>query len=305
MIPLDDDLLAALRAARPQTPTAEAEAEAMLTRILQTPRDPVPRLTRRRLLKAGIPAVAGVAAAAAVTTAVTSTTPGSTRPTAASVRTAVLDAFNRDSGAIVYSRRTIRLGNGPAITQEAWTYPAFPIPGQQVRYRLFQFSNGVPVEDTEASYMADKASTGLSMSTTQGPPSAEIIDVRYATRTWSRQRSRSVLLAGSLSPSLIRAQIAAGRFAVIGTVELDGRQAVELTWTSSPGRLSATTTLWVDARTYQPLRSVSTTRAPRGGAPLEADTVQYQVLPATPANLALLSPPIPPGFTRTATSPYF
>jgi hypothetical protein len=43
------------------------------------------------------------------------------------------------------------------------------------------------------------------MSTTQGPSSAEITDVEYGTRTWSRQKSSSVLLAGSLSPSRDRA----------------------------------------------------------------------------------------------------
>jgi hypothetical protein len=309
MIPLDDDLLTALRAARPETTIPDAGtpgATAMLARILHIPRDPAPRLTRRRLLKAGIPAVAGAAAAAAVVATVTSSGPGSSsRPTAASVRTAVLDAFDRDSGDIVYSTRTIRLGRGSATTQQAWTYPAFPVAGQQVRYRLFQFTNGAPVEDTESIYVADAASTGLSMSTTQGPRTAEVIDVDYATRTWSRQQSHSVLLAGSLSPSLIRNQIKSGRFTVIGNVQLNGRQAVELTWTSSPGRLTLTTTLWVDAQTYQPLRSASTTKVPQQAAPLESDSVQYRILPATPANLALLTPPIPPGFTRTPTSPHF
>jgi hypothetical protein len=309
MIPLDDDLLTALRAARPETTTPDARtpaATAMLSRILHTPRDPAPRLTRRRLLKAGIPAVAGAAAAAAVVATVTSSSPrSSSRPTAASVRTAVLDAFDRDGGDIVYSTRTIRRGRGPATTQQAWTYPAFPVPGQQVRYRLFQFTNGAPVEDTESIYVADAASTGLSLSTTQGPRTAKIIDVDYATRTWSRQQSHSVLLAGSLSPSLIRNQIKSGRFTVIGNVQLNGRQAVELTWTSSPGRLTLTTTLWVDAQTYQPLRSASTTKVPQQAAPLDSDSVQYRILPATPANLALLTPPIPPGFTRTPTSPHF
>jgi hypothetical protein len=153
--------------------------------------------------------------------------------------------------------------------------------------------------------VADTASTQLSLPTTQGPRTAEIIDVEYATRTWSRQQSSSVLLAGSLSPSLIRDQIANRGFTVIGTVELEGRQAVELTWSTSQGPLTVTTTLWVDARTYQPLRSVMTTRAPRQDVLLETDTTQYQILPATPANLGLLTPPIPPGFTRTATSPHF
>jgi hypothetical protein len=299
MTPLDDDLLTALRAACPDTaPTEASTAEQMLTRILRTPREP----TRRRILKVGIPVVAGAAAAAAVVTTLSS---GNPKPTTASVRTAVLDAFDRDTGDIVHTIRTIHLGPGRTTTQQAWTYPAFPVVGQQVRYRLFQFSNGVPTEDTESIYVADAASLGLTLSTTQGPRTAEIIDVEYATRTWSRQQSSSVLLAGSLSPSLIRNQIKTGRFTVVGPVDLDGRQAIELTWTSTPGRLTVTTTLWVDARTYQPLRSASAMAAPLRGAPLETDTTQYQILPATPANLALLTPPIPAGFTRTPGSPRF
>ncbi len=33
--------------------------------------------------------------------------------------------------------------------------------------------------------------------------------------------------------------------------------------------------------------------------------MEYQILSATPANLDLLTPPIPAGFTRTASSPHF
>jgi len=308
MIPLDDDLLAALRAARPDPgyqPSADSpEAAAMLARILRARRDPARRMTRRRLVLAGLPAMAGVAAAAVVGAAVTSSGPGSTRPTVSSVRTAVLDAFERDSGDIVYTTRTIQWSRGPVTTQQAWTYPAFPVPGQQVRFRLFQSQNGVPVEDTESIYIQDNSS-GLTQSTTAGPRSAEIIDVEYATRTWSRQQSSSVLLAGSLSPSLIRDEIASGRFTVLGRVSLAGRQAIELTWSSSLGRLTVTTTLWVDAQTYQPLRSVATTRAALHDLLITAATTEYHILPATPANLDLLSPPIPAGFTRTASSPHF
>lgn len=308
MIPLDDDLLAALRAARPDPgyqPSADSpEAAAMLARILRARRDPARRMTRRRLVLAGLPAMAGVAAAAVVGAAVTSSGPGSTRPAVSSVRTAVLDAFERDSGDIVYTTRTIQWSRGPVTTQQAWTYPAFPVPGQQVRFRLFQSQNGVPVEDTESIYIQDNSS-GLTQSTTAGPRSAEIIDVEYATRTWSRQQSSSVLLAGSLSPSLIRDEIASGRFTVLGRVSLAGRQAIELTWSSSLGRLTVTTTLWVDAQTYQPLRSVATTRAALHDLLITAATTEYHILPATPANLDLLSPPIPAGFTRTASSPHF
>jgi hypothetical protein len=237
--------------------------------------------------------------------AVTSSGPGSAQPTVPGVRTAVLDAFQRDSGAIVYSIRTIRQSKGPVITQRAWTYPAFPVPGQQVRFRLFRLSNGVPVEDTESIYAANAASSHLTQSSTQGPRTGEIIDVEYGTRTWSQQRSSSVLLAGNLSPSLIRDQIASGRFTVTGTVRLQGRRAIELTWSSQFGPGTVIRTLWVDARTYQPLRSVGTMRAGPSGVLLETDTTEYQILSATPANLDLLTPQIPADFTPTPSSSHF
>jgi hypothetical protein len=71
--------------------------------------------------------------------------------------------------------------------------------------------------------------------------------------------------------------------------------------------ITMTTILWVDARTYVPVRTVTTTRAAAGARDvlLETDTLEYQILSATSANLDLLKPPIPSGFTRTATSPNF
>ena len=216
----------------------------------------------------------------------------------------MLDAFERDSGDIVYSVRTIQWSKGPVMTQHAWTYPAFAVPGQQVRFRLFVLRDGVPQQDTESIYVQDKASAAPTMSTSQGPRTAEITDVEYTTRTWSRQQTSSVLLAGSLSPSLIRAKVASGGFTVAGTVSLHGRRALELTWSSTTGPMTTTSTLWVDDQTYLPLRSVLTMRR-QPGTPFQTVTTDYEILPATPANLNLLTPPIPAGFTRTATSPRF
>jgi len=317
MTPLDDDVLTALRAARPapgyQPSAISPEAMAMLARILHTRPDHAPRVTRRlaprvsrrRLLLAGLPAAAGAAAATMVAVSVASSGPGSTPPGVSSVRAAVLDAFQRDSGDIVATTGTIHRSKGPVMTQRAWAYPAFPARGEQVRFRLFVLRDGVPESDTESIYVQDAAAGRLTQPTTQGPRTAEIIDVQYTTRTWSRQRSSSVLLAGNLSPSLIRDQIASGGFTMAGTVRLQSRPAIKLTWTRSPGRLTVTTTLWVDARTYLPLRSATTIRAGLHNMLLETDITQYQVLPATQANLDLLTPPIPAGFTRTATSPNF
>jgi hypothetical protein len=312
MAPLDDDLLTSLRRARPdpgyRPSAASPEATAMLARVLQTRREPALRVTRRRLLLAGLPALCAAATAAVLVVAGTSAGPGSTRPSVSAVRTAVLDAFQQASGDLVYSTRTIQLRKGPVMTQQAWTYPAFPAVGQQVRFRLFIFRGGIPEEDTESIYVQTASAGQLSQSTTQCPCSSEYIDVEYATRTWSRGESSSVLLAGSLSPAVIRDQIVSGGFTVAGRVRLDGRQAIEVIWSTSLGRVTTlTTTLWVDAQTYLPLRSVTTDRAETGARDvlLSTDTTDYQILSATPANLDLLSPPIPVGFTGTATSPHF
>jgi hypothetical protein len=315
MAPLDDNLLIALRAARPapgyDPSAASPEAAAMLAGILGDRQDAArpasPRRrpeVRRRLVLAVVPAIAVAGAAAVVAVSLTAPGAGGTRPTVAGVRTALLAAFVRDRADISYSTRTIRAASGPTVTQRAWTSPAFPAAGQRVRFRLFQFDSGVPLEDTESIYIADAAGVRLSLPTTKGPRGAEIIDVNYPSKTWSRQHSSSVLLAGGLSPAVIRKQIASGGFTVVGTVRLNGRRAVKITWTRSAGKTSLATTLWADARTYRPLRAVSALRA-RHGRLIETDTTDFRLLPATRANLRLLTPPIPAGFTRTARSPHF
>jgi hypothetical protein len=303
MTPLDDDLLTALHEARPAPgyqPTADSpEATALLTRILAEPRHPAPRrVTRRRVLLAAAPVAAGVAAAAVLADSLASSGPGIS---VGDVRTAVLDAFERSSGDIVQLVRTYRLAAGPVMTQQAWTYPAFAVPGQRVRFRLFQSRDGVPQEDTESIYVQDQASAGLSMSTDEGPRSAETTDVWYPDRTWFRGTTSSVLLAGGLSPAVIRDQVADGGFTVVGTTF----GTLELTWSRTIGARTSVTTLWVDARTYLPLRSVSTARRGPGAGPVHTISTDYQVLPATTANLGLLTPPIPAGFRRTATSARF
>jgi hypothetical protein len=312
MTHLDDNLLTALRAARPDTgdqPSASSpQATAMLTRILTAPESPTRRLTRRRLLLAGVPAVAATAAAVVLATTLTSPGPASNAvPTTASVRTGVLDAFQRASGDIFYSISTDRGAKGPEQTSRSWTYPAFPAKGQQVRYRLFTYLNGVPAEDTQSIYVQNFAS-GQSLSTNAGPRSAEIIDVQYATKTWSRQRSSAPIVDVRSSPSQIQEQVASGHFTVVGRGRVQGHEAIELTWTRSSSRLLFTWTMWVDAHSYTPLRATRTMQIRmRGGHDVMMNTwaAQYQLLPATPANLNLLNPPIPAGFHRVPRSPNF
>jgi hypothetical protein len=97
---------------------------------------------------------------------------------------------------------------------------------------------------------------------------------------------------------------------MVGTVRLRGRPAIELTWTrrlEASGHTGLTTHLWVDAQTYMPLRSITVQWAgpPAHRLAILTVTANYRILAATPANLGLLNPPIPRGFTRTATSPHY
>jgi hypothetical protein len=309
MTPIDDDLLTALRAARPATSeqpsAASPEATATLTRILQTPRAPArrQRRSRRWFLRLAIPVTAAVAAAVTLAVTLSSSGTPSINPAVARVRIAVLDAFQRDSGHILYAAYTSKSPKGVVVTQRKWTYPAFPVAGQQVKYRVFSFRSGAPTEDSESVYTENAAATNLSLWSTQGPRSAEVTAVVYATKTWSKQRTSSFPLSTGLSPSLIKNQIASGDFALAGQGRADGRQALKLTWLTRFGSVKTTTDLWVDARTYQPLRDSSTMRVALRNREetLQTQTTDFRILAATPANLRLLSPPIPPGFTRTAT----
>jgi hypothetical protein len=76
--------------------------------------------------------------------------------------------------------------------------------------------------------------------------------------------------------------------------KLNGRAVIKLTIREGGHGTVQVTTLWVDAVTYLPLRTVSE----GGGYTYE---VESTYLPPTAANLAKLNVTIPAGFTRTPT----
>ncbi|HEX8005427.1 MAG TPA: hypothetical protein VF482_03265 [Trebonia sp.] len=289
----NDDLLTALRAARPdpgyQPSPASPEAAAMMTRILgaHPERDRVSRPIRRRLVLAGIPAVAGAAAAGSVlATRAGAPSPASPVPAASSVRTAVLDALGRSNGDIHAMITTAREADRPVWTVRSWIYPAFPQPGQRVRVRQARARNGVSELDTAAIYI-QPGTAG------HGTAGGQVLTVNFADRTWSLGQDliAAIPSPGAFSPAAIRKQIADREFTVAGTDRIAGRQAIRLKCSALGGRPG--TILWVDAETYLALRAFS--KSANG-----TFTIEYQILPVTSANLKLLTPPIPAGFTRTA-----
>jgi hypothetical protein len=84
---------------------------------------------------------------------------------------------------------------------------------------------------------------------------------------------------GNAWPDFIRAQLACGAYTVVGKQAVGGVNAIEITGSSGHLRL------WVNSATYLPMRLEE--------AGLQTD---FQWLPATPANLAMLKLPVPPGF---------
>jgi hypothetical protein len=315
MSPTNDDLLTALRSARPDPgfhPSSHApEAGAMLAGILDGSRGPGSRrrpvgwrMSRFRLVLAGLPALAAaVAVVVAVATAPSGTPSG--QLSAAAVRAAVLDAFQQDSGDILL---VTGQDQGDFTTSSSdWVYPAFPAVGQQVRLRELTYINGKPAEDVESIYTEDAALEHISMSTTQGPPSAKVFEVDYQARTWATYTTTTPLVDLTISPALIRSQVASGDFTVDGKTALNGRDTVKLSFTAKVGPAATRhTTLWVDANTYVPLRSVSTIEAGASvsasgaGAAATTITLNYQMIPATAVGLKVLTPPVPAGFAHVA-----
>jgi hypothetical protein len=124
--------------------------------------------------------------------------------------------------------------------------------------------------------------------------------VNYASHTWwTTQSARPATGPGSAScmpgggirlsggynawPDFIRAQLACGAYTVAGKQAVGGVDALKIT--ASSGHL----TLWVNASTYLPMRLED------GG--LQTD---FQWLPPTPANLAMLNMTVPAGIHQVS-----
>jgi hypothetical protein len=131
------------------------------------------------------------------------------------------------------------------------------------------------------------------------------VNVMYPLRAWSV--STSPATGAPLSPDscqisplpaaapaagwkkVIESGLRCGAFAVDGRQRVDGIDAIRLT-----GRhfRPAGTMLWIDPRSYLPVELA--THLFKG----DEERTEFRWLPPTRANLALLSPPIPPGFRR-------
>jgi hypothetical protein len=277
---------------------------------------------RRRTIRWRRPlTVAAIAAAAAAALVVALLAPAghpeqSRLPSASSVATAMLTAFDSVSGDVEYETQT-GFNHGVKVDEyQSWSWPAQPVPGQRQLTRTV-YSGTSPVS-TAVKLTEDRGIEAVVPPRGQGLVRGQVTMVcflgsgqtgcGYGNRdtlpgTWSRFTT-TVPIGSDISPGAIfgpanlARDIASGAWRVVGRTQLDGQQAIELSETDRGDNDTALeplpVRLWVNAQTYLPIRLVT---GPWNS--IEGKSVQdFRYLPPTPANLALLRVPIPAGYPR-------
>ena len=271
--------------------------------------------------------VAGIAATAAVAGAVTAVTltggtsgtmknGSASSPPAATGTTAkakLLAAISAAASDIAYTRITevnttpgalYAPGGGLNATGESWLSPWQPSTGQLVRSRQVRLGrDGAPVFGMELTYdwPAPPTPSAPEKLGTKG----STIFVNYKAKTWSEQNGACDICQLTPSyPTNLTELIKDNDFKEVGRATVDGRRAIEFHAVELGDNatlwLRVNSTLWVDAATYLPLRLTSAESLRHGYT--DTTTINYQILPATPANLARLNPPIPAGFRKVANA---
>jgi hypothetical protein len=265
---------------------------------------PGPRRTvpgRRGRARRLVPAAVGGAVAAAAVAAVAVANPGGTgaKPAAtpespsssSSVRNAVLAAFDANAGDMAYAHVVITTRGEPTMVVDLWQSPSTVATGTRV-HRRSRITFGDRLQQDVGMIWTEPAGSSAYKKRVTG----ELIDVEYDSKTWSDQKATSITSAPVYGADQVRKEIAQGYLHVDGPTTVSGKKAIKL---SLQGVHGNTSTVWVDASTYLPIKSVSQS----SGRTTQTITTDYQMLPSTPSNMASLNVPVPAGFTRTATPP--
>lgn len=214
------------------------------------------------------------------------------------LRAKLLAALSNTSDIVYEQGYTTNTGDAPMV-QEFWYYPWQPAAGQQVHTRSLTYStDGKLHQDVGETYVMPAPS-----SKSCGPPGWSLahgdrISVDYVAKTWSDMKRDKILIEPRESPAELIKDTPTEHWTVRHTT-LDGRAALELTTKGTVEDNSWDTNLWFDASTYLPLREV-TSFGPKN---IRTNaTFNYQYLPASAANLAKVTPPIPSGFKQVAGS---
>ena len=224
---------------------------------------------------------------------------GTHRPVAtapSSVQQAILTAIGSAGGDIMHL--TVSTSGGPPVARgvvQYWWWPAKPAPGQQVHVLTAGNGRQIAVTFTEP---AQPPAGPLLLSI---PASGLSIDP--ASKTWSaisRYVYSGVVAETSrylLNEGYLRATYLAHSKVINGHAAIHGRSAIEI---SVPGTPTLDVLLWVDTRTYLPLRLVKLDSGATN-YPETRKIYDYQFLPATPGNLAKLTLTIPHGYQKVSS----
>jgi hypothetical protein len=296
-------------------------ALAMLERHAPSAASVLPGARRRPLARRPVLAVAvAVAVSAAVVVAMTVTgTPARTAgggTQSAALRTAILTALSSASDEILH----VHLSSpdfGAAGGRDVWYSPWLAQPFQQVRVRtLLRAADGRPEEAVGESYTMPGGGVPLtpvpSLSGGWSPyfavTAAATTFVDYADRSWWSTTDHELMVQIPDDPALIRDEIVQGHWVIIGHPTVNGQATIELRWSSPasfPAKLRSAlvTWLWVDAKTYLPVREKGTvvTRIQKNDVFSTAPTFStFQFLSPTASNLAQLRVAIPKGFRHAS-----
>jgi hypothetical protein len=236
-------------------------------------------------------------------------------PSAGSVGHGMLTAFSAINDDILYSVETGFTRGAVVDTYQDWSWPAQPVTGQQERWRevfaerisggrISRAASLKLVEDDGFVYttppgIADSAygrltvvcyaamPGGCGYGNTQTPPGAWLL--RYGRFVNPNPGLED------LGPAALAHEVAHGLWRVTGRAQVNGQPVIELAETRS-GRylhyMPLPVLLWVNARTYLPVRMIT-----GAGTPQMSQSDWYYLRPST-ANMALLRVPIPAGYRQ-------
>jgi hypothetical protein len=234
-------------------------------------------------------------------------------PSAASMGQAMLTAAYGVDGDILYTTQTGFTHGVVVDTYQDWSWPAQPVTGQ-VERTLEVFSERDPVsaplrltETDEFSYIVPPGDPNYvkghltvvcypTLGSKEGCGYGSTNTPAGTYSTWDRQFMNPNPGLNDLLPSALAKEITDGLWRVTRQGQYEGQRAIELTQTPKGMYRPLPVVLWVNARTYLPLRMLW-----GPGTPPSA-VVSWSFLRPTKASLALLNARIPAGYPHTGGS---
>jgi len=237
-------------------------------------------------------------------------------PSAASVGHGMLTAFSAINDDILYSVQTGITKGAVVDIYRDWSWPAQPVTGQQARWRSVyaeRVTRTKRVARTAPLKLAEE--DGFVYTTPPGNADTaygRLTVVCYAAMpggcgydntvtppgAWSLQYGRFINPnpgLQDLSPAALAHQVTHGLWRVTGRTQVNGQPVIELAETRSvhyPHYLPFPVLLWVNARTYLPVRMIT------GASTPQMSQSDWYYLRPSAANMALLRVPIPAGYRQ-------